>query len=137
MLVVNPCPTTSYNTDNVLSSTGCGTRAGAQGPGRCGLRLHLPLGNGDSIASSHPFLMAAPSPISANKMLPLHFAPKSVPFMGRNVTRIPSYTKAIQNIFKSYSECLALGLKCQGYVERVKIPAAVKTVFLNYAYCWK
>lgn len=37
--------------------------------------------------------------------------------MGRNVTRIPSYTKAIQNIFKSYSECLALGLKCQDYVE--------------------
>lgn len=90
---------------------------GSEPRGQAGAYSGSTLGNGDSIASSHPFLVAAPSPISANKTVPLHLAPKSVPFMGRNVTQIPSYTKAIQEVFKSYSECLVQGLKCQVYVE--------------------
>lgn len=103
-MLVNPGPTTSCSTDNAMSSTGHSIRIRAQGPHRCQLRLYLPLGNGDSIASSHQYASLPP-------------CTKKCPFHGEECDPDPKLYKSHTKSFKSYSECLALGLKCQGYVE--------------------
>lgn len=90
-----------------------------------GVSLHCHLEHGDSVVYSHPFLVAAPNPMSASKTVPLCVAPKSVPFLGRNATVLerPGYhiiQKPQKHVLRSYSECLSPGLKCEQHVDRVR-----------------